>query len=348
MTTAIAALPFFGETCSSFDRTSAAVFETTAAVSGIFCAFNGAWAANALLVPGSPTSVTYASTPTWSAASTFWTHFDVSMAPPYNAIATEGYVVRWYDGATEVARMTMNDGSAYEYGNCRFYTLQGGVMTFTFEVDVPFGPYVYRTFDIGLVGASASGSIAVYVDGIRQGNATGLDHSGWSGVTNFSLYGGAAAGLIAMTLFFSQVIGDSSSTVGRNLYHIRLNTNSATNTGWTGTVTDINEIPTNDSNFIASTSAAQISTFLQSPAPVFTGLNILAVGVGTRALTTGSGPPNLKLALRDSGANYVSTAIGAGAGFQAMFNSWIDNPATSAPWTVAVVQALEYGAESSS
>jgi hypothetical protein len=225
------------------------------------------------------------------------------------------------------------------------YTKQSGVLTLV-GTSAPLTTYpgLLNTIDIR-VKAGAGGIGAFYAGGTQIFNVTGLDNSGFAGVDQIKLYGIDSNAAHDATSYWSQVICDSVSTIGRFLRTDRLNSNSAVNTGWTGSVTDINELPTNDSTFIDSAASGQISTFYESGMDL-TGLNILARGVSARMRVQGSGPPNLDLTLRSGSGNYFASPIPASAGFQASFNSWTTNPDGSVAWTPSTAQATEVGAKS--
>ncbi len=335
MSSTIAALPFFGGTLSCFDPSDSLAIESTLAGT-----FDATFSTCALSINGN--GVSYATSPLWASAATLWNHA-VWLQPHYSFSPPEVDLIDYYNSATLVAKLTIGAGPNSASANYRLYTLQSGVMTLVGSA-VSISTAVLQTLDVKLVGNSASGSAAFYVSGtLTAANASGLAHSGWTGVTSIKLWGGFN---VATTGYWSQVICDSSSTVGRFVRTDRLNTNSATNTGWTGGVTLINEIPTNDSSFISASSAGLVSTFFETGLSLGT-YQILARGIGARARTeSGAGPQNVQLAIRSGSSNFFSASVAATAGFQASFNSWTTDPNTSIAWTDAGAAAAESGAKS--
>jgi hypothetical protein len=225
-------------------------------------------------------------------------------------------------------------------------TLQGGTMTNVGSA-VPFTPTL-QTVDVQLT-AGASGTAALYLGGTLSASGSGLSHSGFSGVTQIGLYG-LAQGSIQAYAFYSQVICDTTSTVGRFLITDNFDTESAANNGWTGSggatkLADINDVPNNDSTFIYAASASLTDTFYQSTLSLGT-YTILGRAVSARARVQGAGPANIKLTTRVSGTNYVTANIALGAGYTATAYTWTVNPATSGAWSPGTAAAAELGVQS--
>jgi hypothetical protein len=173
----------------------------------------------------------------------------------------------------------------------------------------------------------------------------GLNHSDFNGIAqvrhralgdNF----GASA-----TCGWCQMFYAPYSTVGTVLYHFIPNTNSAVNTQWVGNVSNVNPVPTNDSQPLITPSPSQISTFYNNTQSVSG--NILGVLGTSRMLVSAGGPPNIKIAQRVGGGNYFSPPIVAGPAYQACGYFWNQNPATLSPYTSAQIPTLEMGVESS-
>lgn len=336
--TAIAALPFMGGTLSGFAPSDGTVTEWTNAQTNNIC--NATFAPCALRVLAGSN----AQSPSWTAAATFWDRFDWNAFPAFNP-AGDSLFRQYYNGSTEVARITVNNNtSGYGVATFKFYTLQSGSLTLvgTFNQPMSIGgtDSILGTMAIKIVGNSASGSFQAYAAGSLQLNVTGLNHSGFTGVTSVTMCGGVSV------VYWSQVICDTISHVGDNLKSWSINANSGTNTGWTGTYTNINEIPTNDSAFISSASANQVSTFLQSGLSL-SGYTILGVGISARGKCDSTGPQNIQVALRTASTNYFSSSIsGFNNGYSPCFNSWTQNPSTSANWLASDAQAIEGGVKS--
>lgn len=322
-------LPFMGGELGSFDPSDSTVIEVTTAGK-----FNPTFARGAIAILGSND---YAQSPTWAAASSFWMHAEYQGPNPYSGGYANGLVLwQFFNGATEVLRVT--NGNGFTTTDATILTLQSGVLTAVGTVT--WTQSGLQRLDIGLV-AGGSGSVEVFVSGTQQLSVSGLNHSGFAGVTQIRLSGANTP--FAAGSYWSQVICDSVSHVGDFLYTYPLDTNSGTNTGWTGGVSNVNEIVLNDANFDYAGSAALTSTFLSSTTNL-TAYTVVAIGLGIRALaTSGSPAQHLEPTIRVSGANYSTASCALTPGYQACAGSWTVNPATSSAWTGSIADGVEGG-----
>ena len=211
-----------------------------------------------------------------------------------------------------------------------------------------YQPINLQTADVQLT-AGGSGTAGLYLAGTLVASGTGLNHAGFSGVTQIGLFG-FSGGNYAYSTLWSQVICDTSSTVGRFLITDNFDTESAVNTGWTGSggaskLADINDVPNSDISFIYAAAAGLTDTFYQSTLNLGA-YYILGRAVSARARVQGAGPANIKLTTRVSGTNYTTANIALSPGYTATAYTWTVNPATSAPWTVTQAQGIELGVQS--
>jgi len=335
-------LPFFGGELTSFLALNNMVSENTSTIY-----YNATYSRCALTTTG---YYALASSPSWSAASTFWMHCVVSMTYGYPSNPS-GNVILFYNGATVVAQVVAVSGQTTY--TLQLQTLQAGVMTNvgsaqTFNT-ASGSAYLY-TLDFQLV-AGASGSAQFYVNGSSVASGSSLNHSAWSGVTQIVL-GSTQDTFInsAATFGWSQIICDTTSTLGRYLITDQFDTESATNTGWSGyggasKLADINEVPLDDTTYIQAGTTGLIDTFYQSTLSLGS-YYILGRGVAVRARQQDSGPANIKLAIRGASANYTSSQFALTAGFQPVTYMWTTNPATSGSWTPTTASAIELGVQS--
>ena len=340
---ATVSLPFFGGELSSFSTTTTGVSEVTSANT-----YDTTCSRCALAV-----GYYYglAATPVWASASTLWFHGVVSQFYGYNS-SPSGTVMYFYNGSTLVAQVTSANTNVS--ATLQLQTLQSGVMTnvgSTYTITNSLGSTsALYTIDINLV-AGSSGQATFYVNGASVASATGLNHSAWSGVTQVVL-GSVEDTFINYPAFYywSQVICDSTSTIGRKLYTDNFDTESATNTGWSGfggasKVADVNEIALNDNTYIQAASSGLNETFYQSSAAI-SGVTVLGRGVAVRARTNDGGPANIKLVVRAGGANYTSPSFALTPGFTPITYMWQTNPATSGSWSTTAANAAELGVQS--
>lgn len=345
MSTTIASLPWFGGELSSVDPSDSTVGEVTSAGTYITTA-NGpngqSWARCAVAVVGG--SSAYFTTPNFpTGASTFWDHWAGIPGQPGQGTHYNGQIItQYFNGATEVARITA-DRVVSSTNTYYFYTLQNGVMTLCGSFTCP---EAVQIFDIQFVSNSTSGQLVAYLNGSQRfATAANLNHSAWNGITQIKRLGVTFSPGVNNNTYWSEMICDTTSTIGRRLYTVRIDTISGTNAGFTsGAVTDINETVLNDTTYIASGTAAQIDTFYMNGNNLGS-FSILAKGVAARCLTQVGAPQNLQLAVRSGSTNYFSSTIAVGPGFQSFFNSWTTDPNTSAAWANGA-SSTEFGVKS--
>jgi hypothetical protein len=314
-------LPFMGGEMGSFDPLDNGANESTASVGGL-PSYDSAFSRCSIQVVQYSLGIT---SPTWTAASTFW--FNACLFDPGELGTT---TLTFLNGATVVAKLV----NSFQTPTYTLSTLQSGVLTSVGTIHMPAS--IRNLLVIGLVSNTASGSVQVYLAGTLVLSVTGLNHSGFTGVTQVNPIGGAT--------YWSEIICDTIPHVGGRLKTFPIDTVSATNTGFTGAVTDVNEVVYSDATFVYATANAQISTYYANGFSLGT-YTIRAVAVGCRALRGATGPQNLENAIRVGGANYVGSSTALGIGYQAVTHSWTTNPNTSAAWTASGAQATEGGME---
>lgn len=332
MTTTIKALPFFGGTLSGFDPSDSGITEVTSAGT-----YDTNYATCSLQVGPNSTGTS----PTWPVASTFWCRLLFKLGTPISGFPVFNGITLLHTG-TIVAQLKFSWAGGH--WAVELDTLQSGSLSI---VGSQFGWFPgLNFFDINVVGNSASGSAALYSNStLTSSNATGLNHAGFAGVDQIQLQGGSN-NLSPTAMYFSEVIADTTSTVGRRLRTDRLNTNSATNTGWTGSVTNINEIPTTDNSPLTAAASNLTSTFFENGLALGN-ITPLARGVSARMKREdASGPQHIAMVIRAGATNFPSTNIPASLGYSAAFNSWTTNPHTSANWTATNASAAENGVKS--
>lgn len=327
MTSTITDLPFFGGELSTFDPLDASTLETTTA--GSFDATKARCSIKVLLSSSGFTS------PKWANASPYWNNFEIffsgATTPDLQSI------FYFYDNAGTLIA-DIQEQSVGVGPTLTMRTLQGGVMT-AVGSSVAFGAGTLQRVSVKLV-AGAGGSVEFYLSGTLRWTATGLNHSGWAGVGQIKGTGSFAGG---QDIFYSQLIGKATSTVGNFVITDDLDTESgAPNNAWTGDVGDINEIVLNDATFIFTDTADDISTFYDSTLDLGT-YNVLARGVASRTRVQDAGPTGCQLVLESGGTNYFSTTKTLATGFEALFNSWTLNPNGNVVWTVATAENTKGG-----
>jgi hypothetical protein len=334
------ALPFFGGELSAFTPSAGTVIEGTDA---------GTYDANySRCSIGFATASTNAVTPTWASTSPFWFHGAYWINPSASPVPNN-YALQFYSGATVVARVLITSTNLFVY-NATLQTLQSGTLT-TVGSAVNFGSGLLQFMDVQIV-AGGGGSAALYFGGVLATSGTGLAHGGFTGVTSVTLLAvDSGPGLyLIVRSYWSQIICDTTCTIGRNVWTDNFTNESATNTGWTGAgggskLSDINEIALSDTTYILAASSGLADSFYQS-GQSFGTYSVLARAASARSLTNGTGPANQYLLLRVSSTNYLSSATTLSSTYGVVYNTWTTNPNTSAAWTAANAAGIETGVQS--
>lgn len=284
-------------------------------------------------------SASYIESAAFTETADIWIHFEIAQHSPTSSSTLRTVCTMVNGSGTEVFRLQSDNpfGGAtatyqLQYWNGAAWTNLGSSFTATFHLQV---------IDIHLVANSVSGSGTVYFSGTQRSTGS-ADLSSIAGVAQFRGYG-KTVGIGAQT-GFSQVICSTTSTIGGRLFTVPV-TGAGSDSAWTGTYANIDEVTYSDADFINSASANQVSTFAVT-APTLTGYVVQAVAVTARAKKGAAGPANLQLALRSSGTNYFSSSKALDAGYKAFVNIWDTDPATSAAWVNSAVSTLQPGVKS--
>lgn len=327
-------LPFGGGELSSFDPLSTTgCIEQSSGTPGVNYDPNFARCA-IHISPGF-----YATSPVWAAAATGWFHGALTWG---GSGITNARALSFYQSGTEVFRMQTSSSGPSNYV-WNYQTLQSGVLTSVGSFTLPANN-APATFDIKIV-AGANGGLQVYSSGTLVVNVpTGLNHGGFTGVDQIQITG-IGVPFNGGDAFWSEVIFDSVPHIGDRLRTFPINTLSGTNFGWTGAVTDVNEVILNDATFCSAATANLTDTFFASGFSLGT-FNIVSVIVAIRVNCGVTGPQNVNLALRTASTNFFSPNLACANGYQATVWSWNTNPNTLSQWLAADAQAVEGGMRS--
>jgi len=146
---------------------------------------------------------------------------------------------------------------------------------------------------------------------------------------------------------FSGVIIASEDTRAM-VFHQAQATAAGANTAWTGTYTDVTELGRDDGDLIESGSANQVETYVMDNVnAALSEYSVRAVVLGVRSRKGTTGPQNMQGAVRQSGTDFFTSNV---SGLSPAYSSHnfvlTTNPATSAEWTIAEIDADEFGLKS--
>lgn len=274
-----------------------------------------------------------------------WLHFDARLDASAPASGSTVFpLLIWYDGSgTARVRIT------HRLDSNSFFTLQydvgAGWVTAGSAFALDFRAS-RQTIDIHPVVNSATGSLKLYVAGTLRVDSGTIDLSAITALGKFRFFG-TTISVLNFPSFISQVIASSSaSTIGMRLMTMYPSGAGATDQ-WTGAYTTVDEALYSDADFIYSDTADQVEVFAGTLVGSMTGYTIVSVGVTARANTDGTGPENLRLAVRTASTNYFSGSdLALDAGYGAYIGIWETNPNTTLTWAVADASAIQFGVKS--
>ncbi|ESZ68172.1 hypothetical protein X727_23110 [Mesorhizobium sp. L103C119B0] len=148
------------------------------------------------------------------------------------------------------------------------------------------------------------------------------------------------------TVFSGIILADEDTRA--MVFHQGQATANGANTAWTGVYTDVTKLDRSDSTFISSGSASDVETYVMDDVnAALAAYTPRAVVIATRVRRGGTGPQNIKGVVRQSGVDFPTANMPAPTGaYDARQAVMAVNPATSADWSVAEINAAEFGVKS--
>lgn len=328
---------FMGGEMASFTPSGSGPTESTA---GGF--FDGSFSRCSVQVNGTSTSPVWVDTPVFGNLTTSWTHVKLFANGSTADLTT--YPAYWLNAAgvpvVRIVHRTSNvlDTVDFEYStNGTTWTATGVPVS----VSLITAPGI--TLDVKILCNSVAGNLRMYNGGTKIIDAT-VDLSGIPQISKFRLAGGSAGGF-GFQINFSECIISASPTIGLRLL-TRYPSANGTNTAWSGSYTDVNEIIFDDATQITSSTLGQLETFQISGPAMPGGYFVKAVGVYARGNNSGTGIGDLDMVTRVAGTNYVSPTQILDVGLQAVGYVWDSDPSTALPWANAAIGTLEIGVKS--
>ena len=178
----------------------------------------------------------------------------------------------------------------------------------------------------------------VYSGTFTQASLTNLASAAFRGTVSVASY---------YITFLSQILCTRGiSTIGSLVKTMRP-TGAGANTAWAGAYTDVNEVVGSDATVNSSGTAAQKQSYAMTDVTVPTGFVVKGLFHWMRGKNDGAAPTNIKSLLRSGGVDYSSANVyGIGLSYGPIGLFYATDPATSAAWIQAGLDALEVGYES--
>ena len=176
---------------------------------------------------------------------------------------------------------------------------------------------------------SASGSIDIWVNGVKQFNYSGDTTTETTGIAYHRLATGASSAAC-----WSEIIVTDSDCRTWNLQTLAPVANGNTHSFDTGTpaAANVNEVTLSDATLDGSTTPGQVDQYTLPSLAAGT-YTILAVGMSARLQRGSTGPTKMDLGVRVSGTDYWSADQSLDLAWNNSQNWWTADPSISATWT---------------
>jgi hypothetical protein len=190
------------------------------------------------------------------------------------------------------------------------------------------------------VNYGTSGSINIYMDGALVGSYTGdVTTDSVTSLSGFVLGGTSTS---ATNALWSEVIVSDSDTRGLSLVTLTPSANGNAFTWDSGSYTSINETTLDDSSVMSSGTSGELAQFTVNSSGITGNPAIKAVAITARGAKGGTGPQNVKMNVRTSGIDYMSSAIALPAALNRVQGVFATNPGTSGPWAYTDLTATGF------
>jgi hypothetical protein len=299
---------------------------------------------------GLPPTANGATTPFFTATSSFWLHGLFSNAGSIvNGTSNNFTLVSAQDSSGIVRIAIMGTGTT---GQLKAVTCNSsGTLTTLFTTTA--GAYITAAAGTPLaidvfINYAVSGQVTLYQNGAIIGDTGPGVNVTTNSVTALSqaCYSLPNSGAGGFGGAWSECLIQDTSTLGCGV--LTLPPVAAGNTqSWTpNTVANVNPITINDTNFVSTTSANALSEWTVSTASLPAGSwTISAVVQAARVLVGTTGPQHFEWLVRTSdGSDHVTGSVAPLTSFSNFTNIWPTNPHTSAAWNAG--ELINTGIES--
>lgn len=188
---------------------------------------------------------------------------------------------------------------------------------------------------------------------VKVGSVIDVDYTGDTNPGAGSTFNHIQLGFISSFqqpyAYFDNLIIDTSAWIGETFIQAVVPTGIGNSSVWTPSAGNnyacVDEIPANDADYVESSAADDIDTYITGDVAVDT--DIKCVQIQTRCKVEVGVSKNIKFITRVNGTNYLSgdKVVSSGA-VKSLFNVWENNPADAAAWERADVNGMEIGAKS--
>jgi hypothetical protein len=198
--------------------------------------------------------------------------------------------------------------------------------------------------------ADSGGRVEVKVDNISDIDFTGDTKPDANTQFNKVRLGNGPSVSYTTYAYFDNFVADDAAWIGDTNIQAVVPTAAGNSTGWTPSAGSnyacVDEKPASDVDYV-SINANDVSDTYTTGDMTGTINSVKCVQIQSRTKTDGSPTPTkIKLVARSGGTDYLSSGEAVSASEKALCNLWETNPADSAAWEEADVNALQIGIKS--
>jgi hypothetical protein len=268
----------------------------------------------------------------------FWVSFSVQF------IFTGGAPLKFFTLSGGGTRRIALAQSASGSGQLRFFTWNGSSWDTIQTAGANSVTAALVRYDV-YVKLGNPGVFRVYKDGIAvMAETPNLSFGGLANLDTLELCTGFASG--GVVTHYTEAIVATWNTIGSKLV-TRVPDANGTHLAWPGAAFgNIDEI-TAGTDYMTSPTANQRASFLLTDFPALSaGFVVDNVRVVTTASTDGGGPSKLNNFVRIGSVDYDQSDKALTLGQAGVVTDFASSPATSLPWTIAELNAAEFGVRS--
>ena len=272
-------------------------------------------------------------------ATDFWSH--QSFYGAVSAGGTASYFYKIFDQAG-VDRIRIKRISSTSIG-LDYWNGSAWVSIGTYTVSFDSVRHVYDLYVL----LGNPGQVRLYVDGIAAIYTTSLDTTFGGATTSFKKgrWGPVGTGATNSSAHSECIIADWN-TIGSKLV-TRIPNAAGTYSEWTGAgYTAVDELIPSSDFMLSGTANQRFSVSYSSFPTEATGESVESLKIAAWINKDAGGPQNANFFTRVSATDYNLSDQAVPTVQSPLYNSWAQNPNTSAAWTAAILNGAEFGIRS--
>jgi len=196
---------------------------------------------------------------------------------------------------------------------------------------------VLQDIDLHVNLDASAGNFTLYQNGVEVASFTGDTTQAATTVSSLSLQGSNLS-------YYSQILVKTTSTLGGTVQTLAAE-GDGSNTDFTGTYVDIDEIVLNDDgDAIYGTADGQVETFIMGDVTIPVDNVVEGMTIGSRMSIGSSGPQNVQFVTRSNSVDYPSGNVsGVDLSLRPYQVIIPEDPDTSSAWTESGLNAVQIG-----